>query len=168
MRSTSVLVKRGGAGATWMPPRPQTVALPATCQQGTGATRQPRRESQVSSVQRSPSSQESGDPAVQTPLSQRSPTVQGSPTLQGVPSGWSPPPTQAPPDGLQRPSAWQGSRATEHVPVLAPIHWPLWQASLRVHASRSSQAVPSGCPAHARSEEHTSELQSLAYLVCRL
>src|SRR5687767_15775660 len=25
-----------------------------------------------------------------------------------------------------------------------------------------------GCPEHSRSEEHTSELQSLAYLVCRL
>src|SRR5207244_12577695 len=123
MRSTSVLVKRGGAGAAWIPPRPQTVALPATCQQRTGATRQPRRESQVSSVQRSPSSQESGDPAVQTPLSQRSPTVQGSPTLQGVPSGWSPPPTQPPPDGLQRPCGAHGSGATAHVTVLASLHW---------------------------------------------
>src|SRR6266576_2615303 len=144
MRSTSVLVKRGGAGVTRMPPRPQTVALPATCQQGTGVTRQPRRESQVSSVQRSPSSQESGDPAVQTPLSQLSPTVQASPTLQGVPSGWSPPPTQAPPDGLQRPSVWQGGGAAEHAPVPVPVHWPAWQASLCVHASWSSQAVPSG------------------------
>src|SRR5207247_9406918 len=144
MGSTSVRVKRGGAGAAWIPPRPQTVALPATCQQGTGVTRQPKRESQVSSVQRSPSSQESGDPAVQTPLSQRSPTVQGSPTLQGVPSGWSPPPTQAPPDGLQRPCAWQGSGATEHVPVRAPIPWPPRQAPLRVLAFGSSEAVQSG------------------------
>src|SRR2546428_12058323 len=121
MRSTSVLVKRGWAGVTRMPPRPQTVALPATCQQGTGATRQPRRESQVSSVQRSPSSQESGDPAVQTPFSQRAPTVQASPTLHGVPSGWGPPPTQAPPDGVQRPCARQGAGATEHAPALAPL-----------------------------------------------
>src|SRR3989441_5933648 len=28
--------------------------------------------------------------------------------------------------------------------------------------------LPAGCRAQARSEEHTSELQSLAYLVCRL
>src|SRR2546425_5178772 len=30
------------------------------------------------------------------------------------------------------------------------------------------QARPDGAPIHRRSEEHTSELQSLAYLVCRL
>src|SRR2546425_4849412 len=29
-------------------------------------------------------------------------------------------------------------------------------------------AIPAGLAAHRRSEEHTSELQSLAYLVCRL
>src|SRR6266446_2169077 len=144
MRSTSVLVKRGGAGATWMPPRPQTVALPATCQQGTGATRQPRRESQVSSVQRSPSSQESGDPAVQTPLSQRSPTVQGSPTLQGVPSGWSPPPTQAPLDGLQRPSAWQGSGTTKRpVSVLQPRPSPYTERPGLLAAWNGQRMAPS-------------------------
>src|SRR2546425_8276179 len=30
------------------------------------------------------------------------------------------------------------------------------------------QRLPQGAPGHMRSEEHTSELQSLAYLVCRL
>src|SRR5947199_9735898 len=84
-----------------MPPRPQTLALPPTFQQGTGATRQPWCESQASTVQRSPSSRESKDPAVQTPLWQLSPTMQASSLAQGVPSGWSSPPTHAPPDGSQ-------------------------------------------------------------------
>src|SRR2546425_3581655 len=37
--------------------------------------------------------------------------------------------------------------------------------AVRRHARRSSSARPER---HERSEEHTSELQSLAYLVCRL
>src|SRR5205823_13125953 len=36
----------------------------------------------------------------------------------------------------------------------------------RTHSPASSRA--STCRRHSRSEEHTSELQSLAYLVCRL
>src|SRR3989441_12348719 len=47
-------------------------------------------------------------------------------------------------------------------------------AEVRLRAAYvTSVAFPStvmrtGCPNHGRSEEHTSELQSLAYLVCRL
>src|SRR2546425_8116005 len=35
-------------------------------------------------------------------------------------------------------------------------------------SSSSKQLLPAPCSRSARSEEHTSELQSLAYLVCRL
>src|SRR2546425_8630355 len=43
------------------------------------------------------------------------------------------------------------------------------RAAARPCAARSGAAPPSRCRAwRARSEEHTSELQSLAYLVCRL
>src|SRR2546425_12287389 len=34
--------------------------------------------------------------------------------------------------------------------------------------ARCSSPITSSCPPRRRSEEHTSELQSLAYLVCRL
>src|SRR2546422_11718714 len=94
-----------------MPPRPATLAVPAMLQHGTGAKTHPPIGSQVSSVQRSPSSQESEAPAVHAPLAQLSPTVHAFPSLQGVPPGWSPPPTQAPPDRPQRPSVGQGGGA---------------------------------------------------------
>src|SRR5205823_10743808 len=38
-----------------------------------------------------------------------------------------------------------------------------WQANLRILELTQIKTIP-----HVRSEEHTSELQSLAYLVCRL
>src|SRR5881409_3648610 len=97
-----------------MPPRPATLAVPAMLQHGTGAKTQPPIGSQVSSVQRSPSSQESAAPVVHAPPAQLSSTVHASPSPQGVPSGWSPPPTQAPPDGSQRPLVWHGRRGGAH------------------------------------------------------
>src|SRR5205823_12413834 len=36
------------------------------------------------------------------------------------------------------------------------------------HSTRAASASPNGSGCRVRSEEHTSELQSLAYLVCRL
>src|SRR2546425_3764770 len=43
------------------------------------------------------------------------------------------------------------------------------QCARELHADVSPSACPSHAPRHRiRSEEHTSELQSLAYLVCRL
>src|SRR2546425_8099344 len=42
-----------------------------------------------------------------------------------------------------------------------------WRASPAI-SSASARFLPSGHSQHTRSEEHTSELQSLAYLVCRL
>src|SRR2546425_9731900 len=42
-----------------------------------------------------------------------------------------------------------------------------WQASIRAGESASS-GRPNRLAQYTRSEEHTSELQSLAYLVCRL
>src|SRR2546425_4857674 len=56
----------------------------------------------------------------------------------------------------------------------APRCASIWAARLRLEASRRSRsATRSKCRSTApiawdRSEEHTSELQSLAYLVCRL
>src|SRR2546423_9924462 len=41
------------------------------------------------------------------------------------------------------------------------------ERSVRAHTSRAQQSSPSHATCN-RSEEHTSELQSLAYLVCRL
>src|SRR6266545_3382230 len=38
----------------------------------------------------------------------------------------------------------------------------------RFHTRRRLPRAARGCPSSERSEEHTSELQSLAYLVCRL
>src|SRR2546425_8403542 len=40
--------------------------------------------------------------------------------------------------------------------------------STRTRSFRADVSSGAGCPAADRSEEHTSELQSLAYLVCRL
>src|SRR5205823_14016045 len=47
--------------------------------------------------------------------------------------------------------------------------WPGWTASRSTTPCRSPVPSPAtGCRRTRRSEEHTSELQSLAYLVCRL
>src|SRR2546425_8170910 len=43
-----------------------------------------------------------------------------------------------------------------------------WSGLAPVCGALSTGAVPRGAGKRARSEEHTSELQSLAYLVCRL
>src|SRR2546425_4389049 len=40
--------------------------------------------------------------------------------------------------------------------------------SRRPSGEKTTDATPASCPLSVRSEEHTSELQSLAYLVCRL
>jgi hypothetical protein len=47
-----------------------------------------------------------------------------------------------PVEGLQVPAAWHGSSAV-HTTGLEPVQAPLWQVSVSVHASPSSQAVPS-------------------------
>src|SRR2546425_8163944 len=51
-------------------------------------------------------------------------------------------------------------------------HWQNWTQDRRRASHRAGRGYPrrdSRCPGFpARSEEHTSELQSLAYLVCRL
>src|SRR2546425_2085878 len=48
------------------------------------------------------------------------------------------------------------------LPISSSWRWRPWPRRRRCRGSGSR------CPAEARSEEHTSELQSLAYLVCRL
>src|SRR3712207_7484471 len=55
----------------------------------------------------------------------------------------------------------------------APFNLPPWRAAgsrswLPIGRSSRSSAVPSTTAASHRSEEHTSELQSRQYLVCRL
>src|SRR6478609_3842699 len=49
-----------------------------------------------------------------------------------------------------------------------PISRPTWPAAARTSSCRPAWWKPAACWWSARSEEHTSELQSLAYLVCRL
>ena len=114
-----------------------------------------------------------GLPPTQVPRWQVSVCVQGLPSLQAVPSGATgfeqrpvaglrvPATWQAsvggqgrfvheplsglehtPVVGLQVPASWQESIG-EHVTVLRPAQLPPWHASLSVHASPSSQAVPS-------------------------
>src|SRR5687767_15705021 len=69
--------------------------------------------------------------------------------------------------------SWHES-LTAHCLGLPPVQIPATQPSVWVQAFSSSQGVPSSftaltqVPVNWRSEEHTSELQSLAYLVCRL
>src|SRR3712207_8377210 len=47
--------------------------------------------------------------------------------------------------------------------------WPRRSTSARQRTScRSRRSPPTPCPISSRSEEHTSELQSRQYLVCRL
>src|SRR2546425_6434074 len=56
----------------------------------------------------------------------------------------------------------------------APSHWPsmhtrhLPGSSPRCKDGRQRWTISRTCARDSRSEEHTSELQSLAYLVCRL
>src|SRR3989441_2618083 len=70
--------------------------------------------------------------------------------------------------------------AARHVPVNRPCPASAGNAEPRVYPRVRARGVPllvvativllcaRALPAQARSEEHTSELQSLAYLVCRL
>src|SRR5229473_4397867 len=54
--------------------------------------------------------------------------------------------------------------------ILVPV-WPTWSEWGRQPALVTTREQPTAAPsrpASSRSEEHTSELQSLAYLVCRL
>src|SRR5205823_12660248 len=53
------------------------------------------------------------------------------------------------------------------VPTVRP-DWPRWEHELRAARDAGALAVRAYPPQWGRSEEHTSELQSLAYLVCRL
>src|SRR6266404_5204763 len=46
--------------------------------------------------------------------------------------------------------------------------WPTGAPRAAASATCSSVSTSTPCPRDGRSEEHTSELQSLAYLVCRL
>src|SRR3712207_8092799 len=69
------------------------------------------------------------------------------------------------PDGTQ-PSRGAGPRAIPAAPRDRRPPWPL-VAAASVRGLRASEAAAPGEPA-ARSEEHTSELQSRQYLVCRL
>src|SRR5205823_7042001 len=65
--------------------------------------------------------------------------------------------------------------ATTNSPLTAPPRSAIWSALLRLERAalavrmfeRTATYMPT-MPACTRSEEHTSELQSLAYLVCRL
>src|SRR3712207_8526720 len=47
-------------------------------------------------------------------------------------------------------------------------HWTLGTSSTRCSSPRAAASGPKCRPCPARSEEHTSELQSRQYLVCRL
>src|SRR2546425_5984169 len=57
-------------------------------------------------------------------------------------------------------------------PCRVPAHRGLLQQGRdpreRLVGKQAGQDAGAGRPGHSRSEEHTSELQSLAYLVCRL
>src|SRR5205823_12519845 len=67
---------------------------------------------------------------------------------------------------LGRASAPEEARHGQEQPALGALLQPraVWRLQ-REHPARSQPAHPRG---EGRSEEHTSELQSLAYLVCRL
>src|SRR3712207_8503246 len=54
-------------------------------------------------------------------------------------------------------------RASRLMPERAPGTWRAWKESRHAEARRRRVGA-----SHARSEEHTSELQSRQYLVCRL
>src|SRR5436309_11123498 len=56
----------------------------------------------------------------------------------------------------------------ESVPDLPARAWPAFEAIIGAHAGESVAIVAHGGTNRARSEEHTSELQSRENLVCRL
>src|SRR2546425_6054702 len=61
-------------------------------------------------------------------------------------------------------SAWPRPRA----PLPLPLPRPSPPTASSAAPPPRTPPSPSSCTARRRSEEHTSELQSLAYLVCRL
>src|SRR5205823_7195313 len=98
--------------------------------------------------------------------SRPAPPLSPARTPQGAPAGPPPPPALR----VSRPRAGHGGARRRRRPVPSPTTVP-------PHRRRPSPLAP-GWPARRtaaatpfdelRSEEHTSELQSLAYLVCRL
>jgi hypothetical protein len=75
-----------------------------------------------------------------TPLRHASVRVQTFPSLHAAPSGFAGF-EQPPVAGSQIPATWQASLGV-HVTGFDPVHTPLWQVSVRVHAFPSSQAAP--------------------------
>jgi hypothetical protein len=71
--------------------------------------------------------------------------VHASPSLQAAPSGAGGL-EHTPVDGSQV-ATWHWSEAV-HTTRLLPVHAPAWQVSVWVHASPSSQGVPSAWSEH--------------------
>src|SRR5699024_11390628 len=67
-------------------------------------------------------------------------------------------------DETGKPNPIRLSPSTVETAVQSPLQWFIYQVS----TSASSAAAATGTFVHARSEEHTSELQSRFDLVCRL
>src|ERR1041384_8611408 len=67
-------------------------------------------------------------------------------------------------------SSWRAGADRAAGPIFSRIHAfsPLPRSRLRLHSPLSFLPLSEICRFPFRSEEHTSELQSLAYLVCRL
>src|SRR5204863_54135 len=119
---------------------------------GTALCTQPRVGSQLSAVQRFPSSQPRGPAPWHTPRRQLSPTVQGLPSLHANPSGTALF-TQAPLTALQlsavQRSPWvHGSPSSQGAPSASGVEWqtPLASQASAVHGLPSSQDGPT--PAH--------------------
>src|SRR2546425_8450440 len=64
-----------------------------------------------------------------------------------------------------RPEIFPASRRSRHLPRTSRPSSPTSWSRARLAAATAETQTP---PTQRRSEEHTSELQSLAYLVCRL
>src|SRR2546425_3015700 len=70
-------------------------------------------------------------------------------------------------DALRRLKAARGARQAPYVDTTPYVNWNAMMASAFLHAGAVLDR-PECNQLALRSEEHTSELQSLAYLVCRL
>src|SRR2546425_5055354 len=66
------------------------------------------------------------------------------------------------------PAASVSSRLTSHVAVCIQTFCPIFRSSHSTGGRSHQSGVGTKLALWGRSEEHTSELQSLAYLVCRL
>jgi len=86
--------------------------------------------------------QTTGSAPIQLPDWQVSVWVQRSPSSHPVPSGFIGF-EQLPVDGLQVPALWHWSSGLQTTGS-EPVQVPLWQVSVWVQRSPSSQAVPSG------------------------